>query len=48
MGSKMGSQGMTAYLDTNIEVFLHSGNTQRLTQRALTSSKGQIFSFLQW
>lgn len=28
---------MTAYLDTNIAVFLHSGNKQRLTQRALDS-----------
>lgn len=26
---------MSAYLDTNIAIFLHSGNTQRLTRRAL-------------
>jgi PIN domain nuclease of toxin-antitoxin system len=30
----MGSQAMISYLDTNIAIFLHSGNAARLTQRA--------------
>jgi PIN domain nuclease of toxin-antitoxin system len=30
----MGSQIVIAYLDTNIAIFLHSGNTARLTPRA--------------
>ena len=30
----MGSQTMISYLDTNIAIFLHSGNAARLTQRA--------------
>jgi PIN domain nuclease of toxin-antitoxin system len=31
----MVSQTVTAYLDTNIAIFLHSGNTTQLTQRAI-------------
>jgi PIN domain nuclease of toxin-antitoxin system len=30
----MGSQSMISYLDTNIAIFLHSGNVSRLTPRA--------------
>ena len=30
----MGFQTMISYLDTNIAIFLHSGNVARLTQRA--------------
>jgi PIN domain nuclease of toxin-antitoxin system len=30
----MGSQALTSYLDTNIVIFLHSGDAARLTQRA--------------
>ena len=30
----MGSQAMISYIDTNIAIFLHSGNTARLTRRA--------------
>ncbi len=30
----MGLQTMISYLDTNIAIFLHSGNAARLTQRA--------------
>ena len=30
----MGSQTVSSYLDTNIAIFLHSGNFARLTQRA--------------
>jgi PIN domain nuclease of toxin-antitoxin system len=30
----MGSQTMISYLDTNVAIFLHSGNVVRLTQRA--------------
>ena len=30
----MGPQTMISYLDTNIAIFLHSGNAARLTQRA--------------
>jgi PIN domain nuclease of toxin-antitoxin system len=34
MGEKMGSQAMISYLDTDIAIFLHSGNAAQLTQRA--------------
>ncbi len=34
----MGSKTLISYLDTNIAVFLHAGNTARLTPRAI----GQI------
>jgi PIN domain nuclease of toxin-antitoxin system len=34
MGEKMGCQAMISYLDTNIAIFLHSGNVTPLTQRA--------------
>jgi PIN domain nuclease of toxin-antitoxin system len=34
MGGKMGCEAMISYLDTNIAIFLHSGDTARLTQRA--------------
>jgi PIN domain nuclease of toxin-antitoxin system len=34
MGGKMGSQTIISYLDTNIAIFLHAGNSARLTQRA--------------
>lgn len=30
----MGTQTVSSYLDTNIAIFLHSGNVARLTQRA--------------
>ena len=30
----MGVQTIVSYLDTNIAIFLHAGNTSRLTQRA--------------
>ena len=30
----MGSQSVISYLDTNIAIFLHSGDAARLTQRA--------------
>ena len=30
----MGSQTMISYLDTNVAIFLHAGNTARLTTRA--------------
>jgi len=30
----MGSETMISYLDTNVAIFLHSGNIARLTQRA--------------
>ena len=34
MGEQMGQQ-MISYLDTNVVVFLHSGNTARLSRRAI-------------
>jgi PIN domain nuclease of toxin-antitoxin system len=34
MGRKMGVQTLISYLDTNIAIFLHSGNVARLTPRA--------------
>jgi hypothetical protein len=34
MGGKMGSQTVISYPDTNIVIFLHSGDVAQLTQRA--------------
>ena len=36
MGSKMGNQALISYLDTNVAIFLHSGDAGRLTPRAIS------------
>jgi len=32
MGGKMGAQSVISYLDTNVTIFLHSGNVAQLTR----------------
>jgi PIN domain nuclease of toxin-antitoxin system len=35
LGGEIDAQSVTAYLDTNIVIFLHAANTERLTARAI-------------